>query len=344
MKKFVVYLTILALAFSLGCSNDFDLVDDWKSIPVVYGILNQQDTAHYIKVEKAFLDESTSALVLAQEVDSLYFQNIAVNLIEKTTANNQTALFPLTLVDAALEGYPKAEGIFANQPNYAYKTTGALDPSKIYEIEINFDDSDAKVSGETKMIDDFTVYAPSSLSTSTPRLKFETGNETKIEWQVAENAEFYDLVLSINYDEYRNDNPGVAEAKSLEWVLRRSVVAETGNSQEIKLAGESLFSVLASGMEASNLYCRKLRNFTLYIYTGNEELYNYTNVGLANQGITGSVPLPVYTNLSEGRGVLASRYTKIVDEIVPDPVTYDELTSNALTTPLNFVLPTETCN
>ena len=80
-----------------SCSNDFDLVDTWKDIPIVYGLLNVNDSVQYIRVEKAFLDEETSALVIAQEPDSLYYGNISVELEERNSCLLYTSPSPRDL-------------------------------------------------------------------------------------------------------------------------------------------------------------------------------------------------------------------------------------------------------
>ena len=77
MKKLLLLLPVLALILS-QCSNDFDVTADWKEIPVVYAFLNPKDSAHYIRVEKAFLDPETSAYTIADIADSLYYPADAI--------------------------------------------------------------------------------------------------------------------------------------------------------------------------------------------------------------------------------------------------------------------------
>ena len=70
MKKFIALF--ITITFLTGCSNDFDLTENWQDITVAYGLLDQSQPVQYIRVEKAFLDPSTSALTIAQISDSLY--------------------------------------------------------------------------------------------------------------------------------------------------------------------------------------------------------------------------------------------------------------------------------
>ena len=79
MKRFVLIATLLS-TFLYSCETDFDVTSDWEDIAIVYGLLDPTDTAQYIKINKAFLDKSVSALVIAQNPDSLYYKNIVVQL------------------------------------------------------------------------------------------------------------------------------------------------------------------------------------------------------------------------------------------------------------------------
>src|SRR5690606_16691935 len=104
-------LLLLSLGLSLvSCSDDLELITDWKEIPVVWGFLEIGDTAQYIRVEKAFLDGQTSALVIAKNPDSLYFKDIDVRLVNESSGQTYT----LQKVDGNLEGYPREPGIFAD--------------------------------------------------------------------------------------------------------------------------------------------------------------------------------------------------------------------------------------
>src|SRR5688572_27152203 len=131
MKWIFGLLTLSVILYS--CDNELVVTDEWKDIPVVWGLLNASDTAHYIRVEKAFLDPTTSAFDIAQIPDSLYYDNASVSL--RRISSGQ--VFPLQRVNGDLEGYPREEGIFAETPNYLYKIKANsinLMPGELYEF------------------------------------------------------------------------------------------------------------------------------------------------------------------------------------------------------------------
>ncbi len=105
MRKILVLLIACCVSVSLqNCSNEFELTEKWKDITVVYGLLDGSDTAQYILIEKAFLDESTSALLIAQNPDSLFYNNIIVEMQEIPVSGGSGSFFVLDRVDANLEG------------------------------------------------------------------------------------------------------------------------------------------------------------------------------------------------------------------------------------------------
>src|SRR5947207_9325485 len=99
MRKLSAAVIILSV-FYASCSTDFNVTTTWKDITIVYGLLDASDTAQYIKVGKAFLDPSTSALTIAQNPDSLYYNDLTVVL--EDNANGST--IQMEKVDGNLEG------------------------------------------------------------------------------------------------------------------------------------------------------------------------------------------------------------------------------------------------
>lgn len=355
MKRFTFLLSglICIIAFLNSCTNDFDLVDQWQDIPIAYGLLNVNDTAQYIKIEKAFLDTETSALVLAQEPDSLYYQNLSVELQELGNNGVVDFSFPLMLVDANLEGYIKPEGIFASSPNYVYKTDGILDPERDYRLVIINGETDRTVTAETGIIGDFEIFRPQSAITN-PNFKvnWEIGNEVEFKWSASDdsgnqNAAFYDVVLYINYFEQEKNNPASRIEKTLEWRIAEGIVppTTTGNSRTLAFDGIVFYQYLSQNLEPLGFdFCRELNDMDFVIYAGGEDLYNYIRTDLANTGITGTQPLPDYTNLSEGRGVFSTRYDNVVDSVQINNDVREQLIINELTADLNFLEPGDACN
>ena len=114
MNRILFALFILSFC---ACSNELDLTASYQDIPVVYGLISPQDTAHYLRIERGFIDEEIAPDVIAQNPDSLYYEDVMARLTR--VSNGQSIEF--IRVDGNDEGYPREDGAFANAPNYLYK-------------------------------------------------------------------------------------------------------------------------------------------------------------------------------------------------------------------------------
>ncbi len=293
---------VVALLCVYSCSNDFDLVDEWKDIPVVYGVLDRQDTAIYVRVEKAFLDPETSALEIAQIPDSLYYPEARVKL--RRVSNDQ--FYDFTKVDGNLDGYPREAGTFANVPNWLYKLK--LDPDEelvenaVYELIVNRDEVSDPVTATTRVVSDLKFSRPDP---NTP-MKWEEGRNQEISWLFdKENAVFFDVFVHFYYIETID---GVDVDKSFTWQVGSNITDLSGDKirLEINIPGELLFQTISSRIDASNNVPRKFDRLELEVIGGGESFWDYLSVNNANTGITSSQVIPNFTNFSEGYGLFAS--------------------------------------
>jgi len=108
---------ICAVLFLFSCDNELDLVADFKEVPVVYGLLDLSDTTQYIRVERAFADRAISANEIAQDPDSLYYDDITVKLLNL----NSGLEFTMEKVDGNVIGLERDSGVFAQSPNFLYR-------------------------------------------------------------------------------------------------------------------------------------------------------------------------------------------------------------------------------
>ena len=52
MKVTYSFIAVLLITLFTGCKQDFDITADYIEVPVVYGLLNQQDDTSYIRIQK----------------------------------------------------------------------------------------------------------------------------------------------------------------------------------------------------------------------------------------------------------------------------------------------------
>jgi len=105
--RYLAFCSLLVFLLS-ACDNELNVIEDRKDIPVVYGFLTASDTAQYIRLEKAFVDPTTSALDLAKIPDSLYYDDELVTV--EITDEDTDETYRLVRVDGNNEGYVRDEG------------------------------------------------------------------------------------------------------------------------------------------------------------------------------------------------------------------------------------------
>lgn len=338
MKNLLTYFKYAACAFAFAaCSNDLDTVDTYKDIPVIYGFLNIGDTATYIRVERAFVDETKPAETLMQIADSLYYNDAKVVLVQGTRR------YTLTAVNGDTEGYPRAAGAFAKSPNRLYKiknTSLPLQPGQEWTIEISRGTSEKVIaSATTKVVGSYDFVAP--FEDLLPTWSYTNQIAVRTESVNAEqNGRVYDLKLLFTYEETAAN--GTKKDTTVKWDFAKGQIRklEALNRYEeivqFSQSGRSFFEFLGNTIPVNSSVSRKFKKIDLELYVGGVELADNLTIGSVNLGITGSQAIPVYTNVKNGYGVFSSR-AKIVRTgyIFNDP-TLETLKTGELTRNLSF--------
>jgi len=328
--KYTLFICCLFAFFS--CSNEFELNAPATEIPIVYGLLSRSDDVHYIRVERAFIGENTSALELAQDPNALYFEDVQVELIRESNGE----AFLLDRVDASQLGLEREDGIFATTPNilYSIEANELNLQEETYRLNIRRAADDLLTTALTPIVGDVRLNRPIP-GAQKPPLRIVLDDELTIVWAADETASLFDVTMRINYEEFNPNEPNSVVLKTLDWSLAKSVESIDGPNR-VEPEGIEFYQFLNGNIAVDPALQRVLKSIDIRIDAGGEELFNYINVGQANTGITSAQIIPNYTNLSSGLGIFASRNTLIETGFVLDAQTRQELRDNDLTKDLNF--------
>ena len=329
MRLFFPVLVVLSFS---ACSTEVDLEADWKDIPVVYGILSRLDTAHYIRIEKAFLEPGGDAAKIAQIADSLYYANLTVELEKSATGQR----FSLRRVDGNLEGYPRQAGPFAQAPNYLYKinaqTLGLKGGEKIRLIILR-GEGKAPVTAETTILSDL---APRDGSPPNP-INMGYDRTITLSWTAPVSARIFDVRLVMRYQESDPGNVTVLKNKSVEWILARDLErTDDAERMAVTFSGEQFYRFLGEAISVQSSLRRYFSGIDLVIAGGGQEFVDFLRLTRVNTGITSSQFVPVYSNLSEGRGIFSSRTLSSRSALQLSPTAVDSLRFGRYTKALNF--------
>jgi len=323
MYKLIFALFIAGFIFS-GCDNELDLVADYEEFPVVYGLIDLADTAQYIRVERVFVDKNTSATILAQNPDSLYYDNITVKLVNLQSGEEHI----LTKVDGNEEGYVRDTGAFAQTPNFLYKLpTSALDveSEELLEIQIEGIYDEEVVSATTDIVEAPFFASPQQDGV----VSFLPDRRIAIGWNPkADNSVIFTVSFYFNIREERN---GVIEDKRLHWIVDAAT-----EKTLIEAFGRDFYSFLRGNLDINEDISRSFMSCEFELIAGNQNIADYIRVGQANLGITSSGEVPKFTNMSRGLGIFGSKYTVLRTNIDLNAETLDSLRNGSITDVLNF--------
>ncbi len=325
MRYFIT--VIVVTAFALSCNNDFNLIADKEEIPVVFGFLSESDTAQYIRVERAFRDESTSAFELALIPDSLYYNDITVVITDLETNTD----YNLQRVDGNLEGYVRDEGVFATMPNYLYKIKSEdieLVHGRSYRLSL-LDANDQEFASSQTVLGQI----PQMLNPEDEDdYAFSFTSPSLVKWREREDLVIYDVNFYFNIKERDNSSPtNEFVDKTLTWNLAKNV-----ENFKYEFSGINFYNFLLAELDNSEFIDRRFVDFEAEVTGAGPELRDYLNVIQANTGITSSGELPTFSNIENGVGVFSTRSTATAVEVKLSQKTLDSLVNGGLTAPLNF--------
>ncbi len=330
--KFSIVLCLFAISmfWLSSCSNELIVNAPPVETPVVFGLLDVSSKRQFIKVERAFIEEQVSALVLAQDPSQLYYDEATVQLIE-LIGNSTGQVIDLQRVDGADIGLPKKEGVFASTPNYIYTTEQVLNPESRYRLLISINDGEIEALAETQVIDQFKLSFPQNNRT----LNILPGSVTALQWTPPPHIAYYDVLIKLFITEGNNPNPALNTVRTFEWLMFKSLPANQ-NFMNIRANNSDFYNQLYNTLINEPLVARTADSAHIIINAGGFDLEKYVSINNINTGITASQDLPVYTNIDGGIGLFSTRYTSFNDGYMIGSTTKDSLANNHLTRNLGF--------
>lgn len=351
LSIFCVLIISIVSIFFTACETDFDVGANWKEITVVYGILNPNESNHFVRIQKAFLDEETSALQIAAVNDSLFHKQILNVKLNEKANGNVVATHILNLVngeDFNIIKEKTEDDIFANSPNLLYHTSTILNVESNYEIVIeNLENGNVKA--ETPLIEEFKVFSPTNAETSPPLNLIGSENQGyKIRWRSDKDAFLYDLILRFFYREITNTE---VVSKQFDWkiVRNKQYGIASGAIIEEELSKVDFFNAIVANVGPADIFIdRDIDSVQFHIIAGAEALSEYNETLIAQQtSISAGQSTEPYTNIENGIGLFSSRFNQVVYGLDVNDVTRDSLVCNPLTEELNFLqgsVSTLNCN
>lgn len=359
MKKFSYILGLFVLLIAGSCSEDFTVSAPYRDITVVYGIINSKDTNHYIRIQKAFMDEHKSAITMSKVTDSSFYKDLSVNLLEYSTDRNTVLnTFPMYRVDLNREGIPEyvkhqplTDKNFFADTSYAYKltnpnlkakywyrmlitnnATGRTDSSEF----IGLVNSDSSVNSEGS----FFINQFNNAAFSVEFAKTGPANRFELFSPMPKHAQVLEGVIRFKYVD-KNVVNNTQEDKYVDYPF--ATVAKSGTNvttYKLTTLNTSIYAFLRSSIgPAPENVERYMDSCDVYVYAGSPEIFYADQINQGQSGgLTGDNIQPNYTNFrsSDVIGIVGSRAYRVFRDAAIEKVTMDSLMTNATTEPLHI--------
>jgi hypothetical protein len=318
--KAVIVLILGALVLS-SCDSKLDVNAEWKDITVVYGVLDQNDSVHYLKITKAFLGPG-DALSFAKIADSSnYAEKLDVTMEEwdmKKDNNGKiydsqymkTIRFDTSIITNKEEG----DSIFYYPRQLVYKSEGIvkLNSNYFYKLFIKEPGTGKLITSQTPLVRKIgEIITPKP---SPARASFIPGTKNHAEWTSAEGGKRYQLVARFYYIETKIADTSQRVTKYVDWIIFNNLKTDNtagGIKMDFSYSSDVFYIVLGGHIPIDPSVTR-VANKMEYIFTvAADDLNTYMEVTEPSYTIVQEKP--PYTNISNGIGIFTARHDNTID-------------------------------
>ena len=340
----VVFLLLLPMTLFFSCDNKLKVNADWKDITVVYGLLSQNDTVHYLKITKAFLGEGNALMFAAIPDSSNYPDKLEVK-VEGWEKNNQydsTLKQTIQFDTVTIANKEKDSAIFYYPLQLVYKSVGIvhLNQNYIYKLIIKRKSTGKEITSQTPLVNKITsIDQPKGFINA--KASFMPGMQNQVVFTTVKGGKRYQIVGRFYYTE---TNQTDTLFKFIDWVIYSDIKTDNTKGEDIislTYSCDAFYSVIGNGIRAdinkNNLPAGLKRGAYKmeYIFSvAGDDLNTYMEVTEPSNTIVQE--RPPYTNVINGIGLFSARYNQSVLQNGFSPQTLAELKVNSFTIDLGF--------
>ena len=344
----------------------------YKNTTIIFGLLDAEQDVQFIKINKTFLGEGDNNAYAAIRDSSEYKEEDFIRKVVERIDNGEVVR-TYELLDTTLINQD-SDGIFygPEQTVYYFETPGGLLESSEYRIVLEFTDGRV-VTATTNVVNSGSLNwispqqnTPIILASLSSTGNFNYTSEATVRWSPVTNVSIYDVRLRFHYtekryastDDFFSGSPISTANDSIDFFVGSITEDDVNGSQPLKITfdGRSFFSYLQNNLVAdplvrrvigrynNNLTPARTECFDVVITMGNRELRSYIDVNSPSTGVVQE--RPIYSNVSNGIGLFASRSTRSLVNLPlvaitgqPNIGTLAALVDSEYTRDLNFCDP-----
>ncbi len=323
--RFCIPLFSLIFFALQSCEVEFSPNGEWKEIPVVYALLDQDDDTTYIRIQRCFLGDGNQ-YQFAAVADSNYYPSDALTVVveEWNSYENDLGL-PYRIGDGPRQVFSfdyttfpdKEDGLFPSsyQPVYICHTAGQFDSACIYRLVVTKTASgDTIAVAETPLIfGEMRLTHPNN--TTSFNFTGSAGNKScDITFSRLQYVRRYEPVVRFNYRDFVVDTTCVPfDTISTPHYVDVACPAVKSNMRDpnytSRLEQNSFLTTIREALEDSVVTRNVLDTVDIFIHCATEDVSAYLYASSPSTTINQDVF--TYTNIDGGLGLFGARRTKI---------------------------------
>ena len=259
----VVFLLLLPMTLFFSCDSKLQVNANWKDITVVYGLLNQNDTVHYLKITKAFLGEG-NALMFATIPDSSNYPDKLDVKVEGWEKNNQyDSTLKQTIQFDTVTIANKDSGIFYYPLQLVYKSVGFvhLNQNYIYKLNIKRKSTGKEITAQTPLVNKITSIDQPKPTPA--KASFIPGTINQVVFTTVKGGKRYQIVGRIYYTETSQTD---TTTKYIDWVIFSDIKTDNtkgGDIISLTYSCDAFYTVMGNGIHA-DIKKNNLPSYILY--------------------------------------------------------------------------------
>lgn len=308
-----------------SCSTEIDINAPNLDVPIVYCLLDTEDSVQYLKLNKTYL-VYTAAVENPPLSDSQYFEGNIQVVLERWENNRPVEVIEFLPTNEV----PKQPGFFPNDKNLLYKADTRIRASSKYMINIYLENKEKIVYAATTTIGSLNVVDPMDLEAR--KVSLNVGLNYTARWQQVSNAGIYQVVLRFHYAETQD---GDRTEKYLDWPQGFTNPISNVDYLSRDIVGTRFFYVVADSIPEMENVEREALGVDFFILSGGTEIKFYIESTAPSDGAL--MEKPVYTNLTNGIGIFSSMATQKVLGLTLASTTIDSLAYGERTKNLGFL-------
>jgi hypothetical protein len=314
--KIILISLVIATVFT-SCDDEFSLNAPYKDITIVYGLLNLNDSIHYVKVYKGFQTEGNSYVAAGDWTNLYYFDKITVTLEEFKNNQSTGRIIELDTTTSV----PRESGYFANPKQLLYFTKAVLASDASYQIKIVNKETGRVVTGNTPIAPSFNITAPNIPTNNGLNL---TGKKGNVIFTHHDEIKGYEIYENFYYFEVSKTTGDITKFGSVRRDITNQTMITYNNSGYGEVNKEynpsSIYDIIALQIEPDpsvDRYRIQENCISFEVWGATAHLYNYLLVNQPSSSVVQehleytNLVCPSDTSYKTAYGIFASRYNSV---------------------------------